>query len=378
MLSKPLHVLIVPAWLPTSAMPHSGPFIPQQARAIMTHCPVQCGMIYRRHFWESPVLASAMEGIQSEVVTGAPWPKVSSAGIRLWNIAYDRAFKKYVARFGTPDLIHAHSYTAGFAAHFLGGKYNVPFILTEHATALLKGDVRSGQISAIRSVLRDASAIIAVSQVLANAVQKIADVDVHVIPNMYDAQLFYRKKGRDDKGSRFVSVGNLIARKRVDLLMRAFQRVVEYDANAVLTVIGGGEQRAHLEKLNEALSLTDNIRFTGPLDPQAVAEHMRNSNILVSASGLETFGITLIEGMACGLPVVVTPSMAAQEIITEDNGIITTTDTPDVVADAMIQALERKFDPSAIAEYAEANFSARVVARRTEERYQEVLSASTR
>jgi glycogen synthase len=52
----------------------------------------------------------------------------------MWKRLYLRLFEAYVARCGTPDIIHAHGYVAGMAARYLSEKTGIPYVLTEHST----------------------------------------------------------------------------------------------------------------------------------------------------------------------------------------------------------------------------------------------------
>jgi len=98
-------------------------------------------------------------------------------------------------------------------------------------------------------------------------------------------------------------VGSLIRRKRVDILLRAFAEVKAKSPRAHLVIVGGGPLEAELKALAAHLAIEDVVQFTGLLKDFPV-ELFRSSDVFVSASESESFGLVFGEAMACGLPVV--------------------------------------------------------------------------
>jgi glycosyltransferase involved in cell wall biosynthesis len=138
-----------------------------------------------------------------------------------------------------------------------------------------------------------------------------------VVPNGVDLDEI-RRAPADPLSSDLLFVGRLIDDKRVDLLLGAVGRLVKRWPQLRCTVVGEGPQRADLEARVAELGVTANVRFTGWVDPSSrVFGLMKAARLLVMPSVREGFGISVVEGQACGaVPVVVrSPMSAAPDLI---------------------------------------------------------------
>jgi glycosyltransferase involved in cell wall biosynthesis len=150
------------------------------------------------------------------------------------------------------------------------------------------------------TVARCASGNIAVSE----AVQRDIGVPCVVIPNPFDAEVFY-DRGNQARPSDVVFVGRLVSDKGADLLLKALALLARRGIQPQVTIIGDGPERAALERLVRELDLNSQVRFTGAKSQKEVAEELRRHRILVIASlWKEPFGIVALEGIACGCAVI--------------------------------------------------------------------------
>ncbi len=134
---------------------------------------------------------------------------------------------------------------------------------------------------------------------------------------------------------RFVCIAMLVAGKNVQLLLRAFDRAFRGDEAVFLDVVGDGRERRRLEKMARGMRQGHRISFQGSLDAQGVAKILERSHCCVSSSDVETFGVTLIEGLAAGLPVIATRSGGPQDIVTRETGHLVPVGDEGALADAM-------------------------------------------
>ena len=130
---------------------------------------------------------------------------------------------------------------------------------------------------------------VANSQNVHNRLRKYYGVDSDIIYPPVDTERF-RAKGEHE--NYFLIVSTLTPYKRVDLAVQLFNKI-----NRKLVIIGDGPQRNYLESI-----AGDNIDFLGFKDDKTVKEYMENCRALIFP-GEEDFGITPIEAMACGKPV---------------------------------------------------------------------------
>jgi glycosyltransferase involved in cell wall biosynthesis len=136
----------------------------------------------------------------------------------------------------------------------------------------------------------------------------------------------------------FLFSGSLINRKGVDLVARAFLRLVRDGYSARLKIIGDGELRGSLEKILKPV--WSRVEFTGFVDWADLPAHYASSDVLCVPSRYDGWGLVVPEGLAAGLPVIGTNRMgAALEFIRSDkNGWLIPAADQDAVFDAMRDA----------------------------------------
>ncbi|MGW4032231.1 glycosyltransferase family 4 protein [Streptomyces sp. NPDC004838] len=189
----------------------------------------------------------------------------------------------------------------------------------------------------------------------------------------------------DGSGKFVVAAGRLTPVKRYDLLVKAFSKVVAARPDWRLRIYGSGDatgdEREALTALIQERELTDHVFLMGnanPLEPEWV-----KGSIAAVTSSKESFGMTIVEAMRCGLPVVSTDCPhGPREIISDGvDGRLTPVGDVDAFADALLEligddalrlrtgaaalAASERFDPARIAERHEALFTELVRRSRT-------------
>ncbi|WP_307539406.1 glycosyltransferase family 4 protein [Streptomyces sp. V3I8] len=162
-------------------------------------------------------------------------------------------------------------------------------------------------------------------------------VRIAAVPNMVPAP-----EGiiRDGSAKTVAAAGRLVPAKRFDLLIEAFSAVASKEPDWRLRIYGGGPQRDHLQDLVDGLGLSAHIRLMGPTTP--IEAEFAKSAMVVSASDAESFGMTLVEAMRCGVPVISTDCpLGPAEIITEgvDGRLVPVGDSR-ALAGAMLDLIE--------------------------------------
>ncbi|MFB9511074.1 glycosyltransferase family 4 protein [Streptomyces aurantiacus] len=138
-------------------------------------------------------------------------------------------------------------------------------------------------------------------------------VRVAAVPNIVPAP---EGITRDETTKVVAAAGRLVPGKRFDLLIEAFSAVASKEPDWQLRIYGGGPQRDHLQDLVDGLGLSGHIRLMGPRTPMEA--EFAKAALVVSASDAESFGMTLVEAMRCGVPVISTDCpLGPAEIITE-------------------------------------------------------------
>ena len=132
--------------------------------------------------------------------------------------------------------------------------------------------------------------IIANSNFTAKRIKKYWRLESDVIHPPVDIKRF---KYNETRGNYYMSVNRLVPNKRIDLLIKAFNKL-----NLPLIIIGDGPERLKLQKMSNS-----NIKFLRKISDKEVANYMSSCKAFVYA-GIEDFGIAPVEAMASGAPVI--------------------------------------------------------------------------
>jgi glycosyltransferase involved in cell wall biosynthesis len=185
----------------------------------------------------------------------------------------------------------------------------------------------------------------------------------------------------DGTGRIVVAAGRLDQIKRYDLLVHAFAKVAAERPDWTLRIYGAGDQRGGLAALVAELGLHNNVFLMGratPVEPEWV-----KGSIAAVSSDRESFGMTVVEAMRCGLPVVSTACpVGPPEIIADGvDGLLVPVRDPDALAAGLLRLINddplrhrmglaaranaRRFDPATVAADYERLFTELVDARLT-------------
>lgn len=144
-----------------------------------------------------------------------------------------------------------------------------------------------------------------------------------MMPPPVDATVFHPGGREPDGVVRCVAAARFVARKGIDVLLRAWRRVqAELGRGAELIIVGDGPQRRRWQALAAELQLTDTVRWTGPLTRSQVADVLRGADLFAlpvrtRLAGLEPegLGLSFLEAAATGLPILVGDSGGAPETV---------------------------------------------------------------
>jgi N-acetyl-alpha-D-glucosaminyl L-malate synthase BshA len=276
-----------------------------------------------------PRLARSPGPVQMHVAQGVPYPLFHST-------PHDLAITSSVLnthRSEGLDIIHAHyalphavsAYLARAAAQFDHGRPAPRVVTTLHGTDITLVGNDPSYAPLTQFVIQQSDAVTAVSQHLArrtreNFCSEIGGVPcaVEVIPNFVDIDLFHPNAagGRKNGTPNAVHVSNFRPVKRVPWLMQAFDLATR-GTEASLTLVGDGPDQGACRVLARELGIADRVRFLGERD--ALPELLAPADVFVLSSSEESFGLSALEAMSCGTPVVATRVGGVSEVI--DDGI---------------------------------------------------------
>ena len=207
---------------------------------------------------------------------------------------------------GPFDVIHVHEPLTPLVPWLVLTTARAPLVGTFHVHRESGHRLYGLWKSALGPLVRRLRTRIAVSDAARRTVATHFPGDYEIVPNGIDVDGFQRARPRPRNlagGRRVVlSVGRLEPRKGVDTLIRAMTLVQEAVPDALLVIVGDGSERAALEAL---AGDNDNVLFVGHVTDAELPAYVQAADVVCSAAlGGESFGIVLLEAMACGKPIV--------------------------------------------------------------------------
>jgi L-malate glycosyltransferase len=245
------------------------------------------------------------------------------------------------------DLLHVHyaiphAISAHLAQEMLGSTLKV--ITTLHGTdiTLVGNDPSLYKIT--RFAIEQADALTAVSEWLRNETERefSPSIPVHVIRNFIDPAEFTSKPGADWSGERYcargtpnlIHVSNFRPVKRAPDVISIFAKVLKQQ-EAHLLMVGDGPDLPGAVMRARELNLMDHVQFLG--NREDVASLLASSDIVLLPSESESFGLSALEGMACGCAVIASKIGGLPELVRqgEDGYLCDLGDTDSMAAYAL-------------------------------------------
>ncbi|MCQ2067847.1 MAG: glycosyltransferase [Bacteroidaceae bacterium] len=130
----------------------------------------------------------------------------------------------------------------------------------------------------------------------------------------------------------------------IPLLLRAFAIVYERsEVKPVLDIYGNGPLKDELEALAAELGISDSVTFHGVIANDSLPEVLQKMDVFVNCSVKESFGVALVEAMACGIPVVATDTVGFREVVADaETGYVLKDRDPETMAQALLKLLSDK------------------------------------
>lgn len=202
-----------------------------------------------------------------------------------------------------PDIIHIHNGTLSKAIISLASRR---LFLTVHDLQIPMESVRRGM------------KLIAISEAVREDVLRRGKYDIVTIPNGINVETIKKRKNIAFQGKmRIVQVARLDAQKKgqdilIDALALLKQRGLE---DIEVDFIGEGVSMEELKTRAKRLDVSNNVHFLGLCDRNYIYSHLKKYDMMCHPSRYEGFGLTVVEGMAAMLPVLVSDDGGPYEII---------------------------------------------------------------
>ncbi len=235
-------------------------------------------------------------------------------------------FGAVVAREENFDVIHAHdwlSFGAGVNAKRESGK---PLIVHVHATEFDRGGgegVNDIVYKIEREGMEQADKVIAVSHFTKDIIVRnygISPEKIEVVHNGVDSSeeasvLSLSHKIKEEGKKLVLFVGRLTLQKGPDYFIKAAKKICDYSNDICFVISGSGEMEQFLIEETAKERLSHRILFTGFLRGTELKEIYRMADLFVMPSVSEPFGITPLESLINGTPVLISKQSGVSEVI---------------------------------------------------------------
>ncbi|MFN0057708.1 MAG: glycosyltransferase [Planctomycetota bacterium] len=230
---------------------------------------------------------------------------------------------------------HVHAHFATVATHVAALVHlltGIPFSFTAHAKDIFRDTVNRPLYS---ELVRLSAFNITVSDYnRAFLLEHMPGIDANKVIRLYngiDLSYFDSVPGNVARGPaipHIVSVGRLVPKKGFDHLLRALAMWKREGGRFTTTIVGDGEDRAALVELCRTLALESDVTFTGALPQEEVRRYYQTASVVALACVADEIGnqdalpTTLLESLACDVPVVSTRIAGVPEIVGLDGGAV--------------------------------------------------------
>jgi glycosyltransferase involved in cell wall biosynthesis len=340
----PADLAVVTPWYPSPNSPFVGSFVQSATQAVQGA--FQRVSVLHTQEWTVPkdlyprldevgLMADRFTAASGNAVV-ADWPEgevtracvpvvTSGAGYRARAAEH---VKRLAAALPTGQieapLVHAHTGIYGGVVAAELARPDARIVVTEHATFLPRvfGDRASRR--RYEQMLERVDVLMCVSEHMRDLVQqwfpRYRD-KLRVVPNVVDFDAFALRPRPPRDLLRWLYLGRMTQHKGVLLLLDAFARVAAEEPRATLSLVGAGELEDTIRRRVQQSGLVGRVELRPPVPLDEVAQLLREHDLLVHASQVETFGLTIVESVATGTPVLVARSEGPAETLAGLDGV---------------------------------------------------------
>lgn len=256
------------------------------------------------------------------------------------------------------DIIHIHTpFTMGKIGLKIGKKLNLPIIHTYHT--YFEKYLHYFPILPERWVHKYAKKE---SERFCNACNKIIvpshemksmlssyqiDTELSIIPSGINCHTptqneitQFKKRYMQNNKINCIFVGRVGKEKNIHFLIDAFEKILTKEKNVHLTIIGDGPEKKGIQQKSKTLEITEHVSFTGYLTKENVFQAYHAADLMLFPSTTETQGLTVVESIMCGTPVIGINKMGVKNVIKQNESGILTEENVDEFANAALSLIK--------------------------------------
>ena len=282
-----------------------------------------------------------------------------------------------------PDMLHAQSaIKGGWIAHELSKKFNIPYMITEHFGPFLLYDYTKDIQNRIKASIESAHVMAAVSHDKARTMLMHGyDCEPIVVGNLVDENIFkIPEKNKQENTFNILIVAYSHFIKDIKTFFRVIQKIVqEGHTDIKAKIISADKYSDKIMAMIKDLDLTSYIDFLEAVPRQEMPKYFAQADVFVMTSIAEGLPVSILEAMACGLPVVSTANGGFEDIVQPFNGVMTPVRDVEGIASAIIKIKNKDitFDAEQIRNHIIQKFGTEAFKKRIKTLYLETIAKAT-
>ncbi len=315
-MNKKLHILFLSSWFPSRVNPANGDFVLRHAEAAATkHNVTVIHVVTDENLQSNFEISRSTQNNVTTVIRYVPkFNKSISKFFQFFN-----AYKECIQEIGHYDIVHHNiTFPIGLMALYLKWFKKKPFIISEHWTGYLNPQNKSITFLEkfiTKIIIINAKFICPVSNDLKNQMVNFGLKGCYFkIPNVVNTNIFFPIK----KTSKPYTITHISAlqnkQKNIDGILSVIKKLSLLRDDFIFKIIGNGDKEETQSILKKLEIPKTNIEFLNSKSQEQIAEILQCTNLYLSFSNYETFGIVMAEAIATGTPVITTNTGILTEI----------------------------------------------------------------
>lgn len=200
--------------------------------------------------------------------------------------------------------------------------------------------------AAFRFMLARADLVTAISSYLLNLARNYGyHGPSEIIHNGADIERFANREGEKINRTRkvVITTSRLVPKNGVDILIKAIAEAKKQVPDIQLRIVGDGPERKKLESLVKEEKIQDNVKFLGNISHAEIPKYLHEADVFVRPSRSEGMGVSFVEALAAGLPIIATPVGGILDIIQDEKtGLFCESENPTDCAEKILRLLRDK------------------------------------
>jgi glycosyltransferase involved in cell wall biosynthesis len=322
MKKKKLHILFLSSWYPTPVILNNGNFIKKHAEAVAKLHEVSVLFVISSSKVCNITIENFFEkGVHTKIYYV---PKYTFLVKKMY--VFLKIYLKEIWNNKQLDLIHVNILNpVGIFALLFKYLKGIPYIISEHHACYLKEKYKQKKIYSKyldKWIAFNASSICPVSNMLKNAmIYHGLNGNYHVVGNIVDTSIFKPICKKKSDLFTITHVSNFSEAKNISAILKVYKNILSNRSDCLLKIAGDGDLIQLKRQVDQWQIPKENIQIIGPRTPSKVSFLLQSSDLYISFSNYETFGITIAEAISCGIHVIasntgIAPMLASQDFLT--------------------------------------------------------------